>query len=480
MRKTKAAALAALTVVLLMWGSQALAITMPHSPDEYFPKDPGDKSHSFGLMLGASEFGDDVYLDYEAGLELNFGLVGLGVSIPLHTLIWDNDPENTNPWYNKYLFRESDWDEVSDYFRILRYVRYGYKYAEENWVYAMFGELRGVNIGHGTILGMYYNNLDPNHWTPGLQADVYTPWGGVETFFNNVTKPYVVGGRVYIKPYSFVDTESYWSNIAIGMTVMADARAPKTFVMENKLDNSGTPIVDANGNTVQIVRSTDDNYPDIATDDALVALGWDVEFKVLNKEWIRLTPFIDVNHIVDNGTGMHLGVLADFMFGVTINTRLEYRYFGEDYLPTYFDSFYEIERYMFAGTTIPKQIALKSVDGRHGYYAGASVFFLDLVRLGATFEDYQGADNSSLVMFLDIPALDIIEFSAMYFKLNFDDADEIFTFDEKSLFIAQAKFHYSMLVLYLQFTRSWAFDDESGSYEPFDNFGGGVGFEMNF
>ncbi len=438
-----------------------------NSPDAY-KNLPQSEENSAGAMLGASKYDEDFYLDLDVLVTLNLGKIALGLALPVHVLVYDADPENTNPWYQKYLFRKSDWDEVGDYFRIIRYLRYGCKYCEENYVYGMFGDLHNVTMGHGTIVGLYYNNLQPQHYKPGLQLDAYWPKHlGVETLLNNITNPNLMGSRIYVKPVSFfLDEDSYLNNLALGMSVFTDINAPKTL----KFDSSGK------------VESDDSGYPKVATDEALTILGWDAEFRVLNTQLIRLTPFLDVNHIVHHGTGMHLGVLTDFTFGdiLTLNTRLEYRYFGDDYIPVYFDSYYEIGRYMFAGSTIPKQSVIDKMDAKHGYYAGASFFFMNLVRIGATLEDYQGKNNTTFLMFADVPALEVIEFSAWYMKSNFEYWENVFEFDDRSLLVAQAKIHYSVMVIMLQATRTWKFDEDKGKYEPMDDYSVGVGVEFTF
>jgi len=463
--------IAILPLVFLAGLHQAHAFCVPNSPDAFNPGMDTDKSHEFSAMIGLSKFDEDMYVDLLLGLELNFDLVGIGLAVPLHTLAWDRDPENTDAWYHKYLFRKADWDEVSDYFRIFRYIRYGCKGCEENWVYGILGDLQSVSIGHGTIVGSYANNYNQSHYQLGLQADVYTPWAGMELLLNNVINPHLFGARVYLKPVSFYDKESYWNGLKVAMTVMSDITAPHT--LQTTTDDNGDGLPD--------VTADKHNLPNVDGENALTVYGWDLEFKVLDLDWLDLTPFLDVNYIGEHGAGMHLGVMADWEFGVTLNTRAEYRYFGDEYLPTYFNNYYEAERFLFAGSASDtKQQALNGVKGRHGYYLGASIFFLDVVRIGATFDDYQGANNSNLLVFIDIPALEFLEFSAYYYKSNFDKAKDIVTFDDRSLFVAQAVIRYNIMRIGLHFTRSWTFDQDKGKYEPHDDYGFTAGVGVQF
>ena len=400
-----------------------------------------------GLMFGQLE--EDYFVLVSPRFDLNVGPVGLGLQVPLNLRVIDNDPPNDDDIGG--LLREEDWDEPSDFLKIIRYVRYGYKHT--GLMYARVGEI-AADLGHGTIMGRYLNNVDINTFRLGSQFDVYTEYGGVETVvsdygsvFGGSPESRLIGIRAYVKPYAFFgDPESVFNMFAIGFTMASDLNAPRA--LSGDLDNDGNFVV--------------------AREASQTVYGFDLEAKVLDTELVQITPYTDTNFISNAGWGWHLGTAfhfrLPFIIDLALPARLEYRRFSSDYIPTYFSSFYEIERYSFvpAGdAALPKAAYVKSLgggDGINGIYGDAAFSFAGVLQIGALYEDYSdGAGvGGNFAAFLSVPALEVVQFKAFYTRTDVDDLGDLFALDEDSLLVAEGRvalFAYTYLVG--RFTRRW-------------------------
>jgi hypothetical protein len=435
---------------------------------------PKEYQGSINGDVNFGQIGEDWYATINLGFSMDFGQIGFGVQLPLRLCVIDNKPNNNNIGGT---LRREDWDEFSDYFRIIRFFRYGHK---GDLVFVQVGDLPGATLGHGTIVGRYYNNTDIDHYKLGLQADINTVYGGAETLFNNVFLSNIIGARGYFKPWSLVDTESYINNLALGLSVIADVTAPYRLddTNPNKISDGSRRVSDQKPTTV---------------------IGGDIEFKVLSTELLTITPYMDLNGIVDAGIGLHIGILSTFHFPVIsldLLARLEYRRFQGSYIPTYFDSFYEIQKYQYPykDETVhedlfrPKRYALDHMTDKflNGYYAELVFSFIDLFTIGASYDDYEGPLNSNIRIYLSVPAFSVFKFGAYYYKHNFEGASQVFTFDNKSLFLLEAKYQIAPFIYLIgQYWRIWELNKNSysksyGDFVSIDDWSLGVGFCYDF
>lgn len=461
-----------------------------------------DSMGSIGGDLGYGQIDGDHYLTLNVGLNFDLGQIGFGIQAPLHLMLKDEAPKD-NPYGG--VLRREDWDEWTDYFRILRYFRYGRK---GQLIFLQIGDLPGATIGHGTIMNRYYNNTDIDHYKLGLQFDVNTDYGGIETMVNNGVMSNLIGARGYLRPWSFVDTESYMNNLAIGFSAIFDWDAPYCIEGENLATGERTGECRPDMPTGDIGASFDDEGNlRVERTKAATVLGGDIEFRLVNTSWLSLTPYIDFNGIlgVDSGWGLHAGILNIFhipVISVDLSLRAEYRYFAADYVPTYFDSYYEIQKFAypfkddlgrFGGgeQSRPKRRVVEELgniyeDGLNGYYAELVLDVMGLVQLGASYDDYDGPYNSNLRAYLAVPALEVVQFACFYYRHNFEGASNAFAFDDKSLFLIEAKWQvYSVLYLVGQYWRIWQLETDPtatkyGEYVPVDDWSIGVGAAYTF
>jgi hypothetical protein len=472
-------ALVALAVLLAPLASARADLGIGPIPgEERFAGLVPQNTQTIGAGLGFGQINEDYFVQLNIKTELNLGPVGLGLQIPLNLRVIDRDPKNHGDYYG--LVRKEDWDQKSEYLRVIRYIRLGHK---RDTFYLRVGEL-AADLGHGTIVNHYLNNVDNNTLRVGGQFDVNTSYGGFETMISDFGAVYdtsnprsrIVGTRVYFKPWSLIDSESFLNIFAIGASFVTDLNAPATY----KLDTAGKPVV--SNNTYEVDRTTNAQV-----------WGLDLEAQVLHNALIDLIPYTDMNFISQAGWGWHIGVLTTLKLPVGINLtvpiRLEYRRFASDYVPGYFNTFYEVERFAYGiGSQIPKARAVRhpelvgnaTAGAYSGYYGDLAFDFMGLVQVGAIYEARDGDPLSrNLQAFVTLPGIPVVQAKAYYARTGIQGTNDMFVFDDRSLLVAQARYEVvTYLYLVARFTRRWELNDTDKTYQSKDDWAAGLEFSM--
>jgi hypothetical protein len=421
-----------------------------------------------GGDVGFRKIGSDYFIGVGVGTELDFGKIGFGIQVPLNIRV-SNRCDRPPPCDLNTTLRKEDWDEVADYARIISYFRYGHP-AEP--IYVRVGQLFGATFGHGTIVNAYYNAINLDIYKLGVQLNVNTDYGGVQTLMDNLFQPSLFGARVYVRPVSFWSKDSYANNLAVGLTLIGDVFAPVG------MPPPGTTRGDA-------------HEPTLPTE-AMGILGFDVEFAVLRSKMIDVIPYTDYNHIFGARGGWHLGVLTKIrpLDKLGLNFRLEYRYLSSKYIPGYFDSYYDIQRSTFPlGCPTTKYDYIRSGPGTcpvvvglagSGFY-GEGVFNLfDLLTVMMAYEDADGPKNSNLLLSLQLPAFEAVKLAAYYYKRFFDGLSEAFSLDNAVL-VAEARVRmHSMLYFIARYARSWTLSADGSRFDSTDDFSVGIGVHARF
>ena len=127
----------------------------------------------------------------------------------------------------------------------------------------------------------------------------------------------------------------WWNKLFFGYTHAQDGNAPLML----QYDTTGKVIVDEKTKN-----------PKIDSSNNLKIEGYDIEYYAFTSDTVSLLPYCDQNRIyqVKNSRGTHCGFkveLGKSYFNLTLKS--EYRRFSASYIPSYFDSFYESERYQY-------------------------------------------------------------------------------------------------------------------------------------
>lgn len=408
------------------------------------------------------------YFSIYPTLDLKFWKIGLGFGMPLRINMKNGD------------IRRNDFDEWQDYLNLINYVSYAKK---GEIFYARFGKLYRSNIGHGTIIHNYSNAIDFDRIRMGLESELNLKIVGGEFITSQVFEKPILGFRPYGRPLKIFQIPII-SGIEIGATYVVDSKAPLHI-----LDSNGNPITDDEGD--QFGSSTPgftENNNLSTTTDELHIYGGDISLPLFDNEFLNVTPYTDFNKINNFGNGLHFGLMTTLNIPAIVKQRIFFRWegrsFTRDYIPFYFDTFYEVQKYdLFLGTRdypIPKLLALKNNQfldpgGRvFGWFGHIDYSFVDFITVSGSYEDYQGPDNSSILLGVYFPALKFIRIYGQYMRVDFDKLSQAFKFDDRSMLFAVAEYRiFKYLFIVGSFERRWELIDE-GRYKSVNTFSAGV------
>jgi len=464
-----------------------------------------------GTLAGAAAFGmigEDFYLSLQLRLSFDFETWGFGVGVPIRLRLYDRPPEDST--YGA--FRTQDWDEVSDYFRIIRYVYIG---SKEGPFYLRLGELSGLTLGHGTIVNRFYNGFDLDRFRLGLDAHVRVGPYTTELVIGDMARPkdtVMVGWRGTIRPLQLgeyhsspalnpegtegeekeLDNDSIASRLVVGLSIITDPTAPRALLCSPANLDSSAPCVGV---------KTEDEHPLARNDEVLGMIGVDVAYELLRGPLLSITPYLDINNLlnVENGWGMHLGVMWGLHIPLLIDTltfelRTEYRRVSGDYVGPYFDSTYAVERYESPqGSGLTKLQSLRTpvrladgttfdprqAPGKNGLFFDLLAGFPEYIFIGGEYIDYDGGvADGTLRLSVQIPALSFIQLNAFYLRTRIDGTNDFFKLDDRSAVVAEAAVPIGQfLQLQARWWRLWRAGLD-GNYESVDDWSVGIGFSL--
>jgi hypothetical protein len=366
------------------------------------------------------------------------------------------------------LLRQADWDEPSDYLRILRSLEYGHPTEALN---AKLGELGPVSLGHGTVVGNYYNVVTLDHYQLGVSGTLNTVYGGAEVLLGDVVSPSVVGTRVFVHPWAFVDQDSVMSQVAVAATVVSDLSAP-------------TRLAAAGGGGARVDQS---NRLVVADQQTTTLWGIDVEMSVLDSERVGLVPYADFVQHTSLGNGIHAGTFVTVRptDALEILSQVEYRRVSENYLPNYVGPLYEIERFQFEGwgqmLPAPKVRAAASIDTPvvHGLYGAVTGRYQENLSVTAAHADHQGPANQMVRLKVAARPIDSVHLGVFYHKQYFDEFSQVLDLDG-SLAVGEARVGiYGPIFALGSYGRMWRVAD-TGVYQTVDQWNLGIGATLAF
>ncbi|MCR4437492.1 MAG: hypothetical protein QHJ34_00410 [bacterium] len=392
--------------------------------------------------LGFASIDGDNYLAFNVRPELSFGKIGVGLNLNLLYSL-----ENGK-------IRSKDWDTGYDYFRIIRYLRYGRKYDP---VYARVGGLDGTRLGHGFIVNYYCNDVNYDERKIGLVFDLDLGLGGFESFTSNLGRAEILGGRAYVRPLRTVTNLPIIKNFAVGASYVTD--------------------VDPDGYR--------------GTDDGVAEFGLDAELPLVQTSIFRSTLYADYAKIIDHGSGYAAGIGADLgnLLGlIDVHAKFERRWLGENFLPTYFGPFYEVERHMMSGYTNNPQIVTKVDSLRFitaetkGYFGELYGEILKTVRLVGIFQRLDGEKQSGILHAgAEVPNVPMIAARASYDKIGVETLRDVFTLDKHSM--AKVGVGYKIkpyLILFCDYIWTLEWDSKNKVYKPQERVQPSISFVWNF
>ncbi|HUV06601.1 MAG TPA: hypothetical protein VMX75_02660 [Spirochaetia bacterium] len=277
---------------------------------------------SLGLGLGVEAFDDQTYQKLSLSPELAIGKFGIGLDLSLRYTI-----ENGN-----LVIRSQDWvpdevnwvDVLSLYLAKFQYIRYGIKGEP---LYIKFGSVVDGTLGNGFIMNGYANTLFlPERRIFGLSLDLdgalfQFPLIGLETHMGDLSAFDVMGARLYVRPL-FMTEIPVLKALQLGFTFAAD-RNPYRYADSGVIDNAES----------EGIRAASAN---------VWALGGDIRLPVFDGSSFSLTVFGDIVTLKAKSLGGMTGISGRLFTIILYGAQI--RIIGESFVPSYFDSTYDISR----------------------------------------------------------------------------------------------------------------------------------------
>ena len=218
--------------------------------------------------------------------------------------------------------------------------------------------------------------------------------------------------------------------------------------------------------------------------------GIDLELPLVEGELFNFVLYADEVFIKDAGNGFHTGFrgAAGLPFASqSLRYQAEYRLLDSDYIPSYFDGFYDVQQFQFpdGDSSVTKVQALGSLSS--GGPKSSSAFLeaaWDLgqtASLGLNFQDTFRDDNNLSKQLGIFGKLDISKYavSAAYLKKNFGTVSEAFTVDDRSLLTVNATYRVSKYVsLLLTVTNRFEVNQDTQEVQSLRTYA--VMFSLNF
>ncbi|MBO6575628.1 MAG: hypothetical protein JJ896_11545 [Rhodothermales bacterium] len=236
-------------------------------------------------------------------------------------------------------FRSEDYNSLADILSIARFVQFGEEPETEDKRsprHVLGGEIEEVTFGYGQLISEYRNTIsvdNPKIGVTGSQGrrDVF-----LQGLFSSITDPGLFGARGAVWPFEDRQ-DSRFREAVVGATLAGD------------LDNQGR-LVNPDRAGVPYVADDEVGNPLIGvvpgeSDGALVMIALDAAMPLHYRHVDKLLVYSEVAKIVGFGQGLSLGLNGQRRRGdLFVEGWLEQRLIGSQYLPSYFNSLYEVER----------------------------------------------------------------------------------------------------------------------------------------
>ncbi len=367
--------------------------------------------------------------------DLSFGKIGVGLDLTLRISSTDGT------------IRKVDWSNGA-YRKIIRYISWGHKHDP---LFAKVGQLTMATLGYGLIIYDYNNSASFDDRTIGGELDVDFTKFGFETIYGDFQRPGVIGGRGYVRPLKFTTLSSIpiIGGFEIGASYVTD-------------QNPHSGVIAATYDTASHSDS-------VMTDKGKMSeIGLDAGLPLLRSSYVDIDAYYSFAQIIHFGHGSAVGLLGTFRGLGLLNAsvKIERQFIGDQFLPEYFDQFYELTRYTPSDTAISKARQLENMKSSTGWYGQITVAVLQQFQIVG---GYRGIDHDPHggLLHLETRFPDVIPvfaFSASYDRWGVQNFKDVFRLDQRSLLHAFVGYRpYPFMTVGLNYY--WTFIPENGKYE---------------
>ncbi len=378
--------------------------------------------------------------------EISFSQVGIGLDLNL-----DFDPEGK--------LRTENFNEASDYLSIIRYIRYGLK---NDPVFIKVGALDYYTLGHGSIMQHFNNSPTYDNRRIGLVVDMDLGKFGIESIMGSFSPAGVFGVRGYVRPLQLSSASDIpiLGNLEVGASYVTDLNEDAGVIAGNYIH-------------------ADEEFKVTSDTGAISIVGFDIGLPLLNSSVADITLYADYSKIINFGSGVATGVMFDFNLSTLLNisAKLERRFNSGKYIPAYFNSLHEIERFKVdssKGTFVSKALALNRItENMNGFYGDLLVRVLNLFDI---YGSYQRLDKESKSGILNLrtaiePESAPFVLRAGYDKINIQSEKDLFKLDDRSYLFTEVGYKPVEYIL-VSIVYSWTYtpvrgnDDRIIAFEP--------------
>jgi hypothetical protein len=284
--------------------------------------------------------------------------------------------------------REEDYDQTRDYLSIIRFVQYSEKDA--SGPYGRLGDLDEARLGFGQVVNDYQNTVSLDRPRLGVEFDYDAGVYRMESFVSDVVEIGPYGLRGAWRPFHAQEgSRRQWAvfGVSIAGDVSREARllnpvSPGTAFL---LEPDVLPV-----DSLGIVAASEGSRPFFVSVDA----GMPIRVTSTD-EWIGYTT---VTKMLDHGWGFGVGTEFRRELGTgRLETQFEQRVSFGEYMPSYFNALYEVDRLRDFSVTLEDGTHLDAANGkrnlltdRSGTELGSFVSFAytyrRVVRLKTSFE----------------------------------------------------------------------------------------------
>ena len=398
--------------------------------------------------IGVVEVDEDLFFSITVEQRLQVKGFSLILSGPIRLRVRDQAPGDSGA------IRLQDWDEPSDFARIIPKISYTHEFGEGR-IDFLAGALNNISIGTGAVLTHYFNTTDMDAYNGGLNLSGSYRGNGLDFLLNNLVSPSVLVGRMYAAPAGWF-TEADWAErIYIGGTFGADVNAPMR----------------AYEHTTRI----------------LSVAGGEIGAAAVHTERVRLDPVLSLM-AMDGDLGVHVSALLRWTVspsrGLDLSIRGEYRYAGSDYHPGVFNLFYDFNRFHYRLPNSPPNSTLadqqsygESLRPGHGLAVDLAFHWRSRFEVGASYDREGTARRHWIMFYTAIAPKEGYRLSAFFAGQDITGGAGLF--GKNSIFGIEARGRiWRPLDFFLYFTRRWR--DIENSTSPADEFGGGFGAGVSY
>jgi hypothetical protein len=370
--------------------------------------------------LGVSWIDGDPYWNLQLRPEVAFGKLGVGLNFDLLV--------NTGSGKIRHEDLEIE--------KIIRYVRWG---MPNDPLYGRVGALDHTTLGQGLIVYRYANQVVENQRKLGLEFGLHRDLYDVQAFTNNLGALDLYGTRVAVAPLR---------------------------------ERISTPVVNRIRIGASWVRDDDEDQKDANGDQSVTAIGLDAELPLIRTGIFSSSLYAGWARLLDHGSGRSAGIGAELpsLMGVLdLAVLLERRWNGDEFLPRYFDYFYEQERYDPA-SGIRKSQTLDAIESNREIAGELAATVLGAVRVRGLYEVPDEKPRlGRLHLDASFPTLGGIEVSGTYDRKGVENGGDLFGLDERSLLAARFSYplnSWARLAILYEWT--YHYDDATDEYRTIE------------